>query len=167
MAAIRSVQLGMFQNILLASHGTEGAIAAEDMALRICAAAGHIDHLVVVPEFWRNMTGDDWLNNGATRDRFRDYLDDALRQDIDQQCQRVNQKASDRELTCQHIVLLGEPEESLLHQARTHAYDLIVIGSPRRGGKSGLRSTMLTKKLVHVLETALLIVPHPGQNTLK
>lgn len=157
----------MFQNILLASHGTEGAIAAEDMALRICAAAGHIDHLVVVPEFWRNMTGDDWLNNGATRDRFRDYLDDALRQDIDQQCQRVSQKASDRGLTCQHVVLLGEPEESLLHQARTHTYDLIVIGSPRPGGKPGLRSTMLTKKLAHVLETALLIVPHPRQNTFK
>ncbi|HQU62769.1 MAG: universal stress protein [Nitrosomonas sp.] len=157
----------MFQYILLASHGTEGAIAAEDMALRICTPAGRIDHLVVVPEFWRNMTGDDWLNNGATRDRFRDYLDDTLRQDIDQQCQRVSQKASDRGLTCQHVVLLGEPEKALLRQARTHAYDLIVMGSPRQGGKSGLRSTMLTKKLVHRLETALLIVPHPGQNTLK
>jgi len=157
----------MFQYILLASHGTEGATAAEDMALRICTPAGRIDHLVVVPEFWWNMTGDDWLNNGATRDRFRDYLDDTLRQDIDQQCQRVSQKASDRGLTCQHVVLLGEPEKALLRQARTHAYDLIVMGSPRQGGKSGLRSTMLTKKLVHRLETALLIVPHPGQNTLK
>lgn len=157
----------MFQYILLASHGTEGAIAAEDMALRICTPAGRIDRLVVVPEFWRNMTGDDWLNNGATRDRFRDYLDDTLRQDIDQQCQRVSQKASDRGLTCQHVVLLGEPEKALLRQARTHAYDLIVMGSPRPGGKSGLRSTMLTKKLAHRLETALLIVPHPGQNTLK
>lgn len=157
----------MFQYILLASHGTEGAIAAEDMALRICTPAGRIDHLVVVPEFWWNMTGDDWLNNGATRDRFRDYLDDTLRQDIDQQCQRVSQKASDRGLICQHVVLLGEPEKALLRQARTHAYDLIVMGSPRQGGKSGLRSTMLTKKLVHRLETALLIVPHPGQNTLK
>jgi hypothetical protein len=30
----------MFQYILLASHGTEGAISAENMALRICASAG-------------------------------------------------------------------------------------------------------------------------------
>lgn len=157
----------MFQYILLASHGTEGAIAAENMALRVCTPAGRIDHLVVVPEFWRNMTGDDWLNNGATRDRFRDYLDDTLRQDIDQQRQRVSQKASDRGLTYQHVVLLGEPEETLLHQARMHAYDLIVIGARRPGGKPGLRSMMLTKKLVHTLETALLIVPHPEHGNLK
>ncbi|MCC6922797.1 MAG: universal stress protein [Nitrosomonas sp.] len=157
----------MFQYILLASHGTEGAIVAENMALQVCAPAGRIDHLVVVPEFWRNITGDDWLNNGATRDRFRDYLDDTLRQDIDQQRQRVSQKASDRGLTYQHVVLLGEPEETLLHQARMHAYDLIVIGARRPGGKPGLRSMMLTKKLVHTLETALLIVPHPEHGNLK
>lgn len=157
----------MFQYILLASHGTEGAIAAENMALRVCTPAGRIDHLVVVPEFWRNITGDDWLNNGATRDRFRDYLDDTLRQDIDQQRQRVSQKAFDRGLTYQHVVLLGEPEETLLHQARMHAYDLIVIGARRPGGKPGLRSILLTKKLVHTLETALLIVPHPEHGNLK
>jgi nucleotide-binding universal stress UspA family protein len=155
----------MFQYILLASHGTEGAIAAENMALRICAPAGRIDHLVVVPEFWRDMTGDDWLNNGMTRDQFRDYLENALRQEIDQQCQRVNKETSDRGLVCRHVVLSGKPELVLLRQTRTHAYDLIVMGSPRPGGKPGLRSTMLTEKLVHVLETALLIVPHPEQGT--
>ncbi len=155
----------MFQHILLASHGTEGAIAAENMALQICAANGRINHLIVVPEFWQGMTGDDWLNNGITRDRFRDYLESALHQDIEQQCERVNQKTADRGLTCRHVVLSGKPEQALLRQTETHAYDLVVIGAPRPDSKPGLRSTMLTKKLISTLKTALLIVPHPEQDT--
>ncbi|MBX3638904.1 MAG: universal stress protein [Nitrosomonas sp.] len=155
----------MFQYILLASHGTEGAIAAETMALQVCAANGHIDHLIVVPEFWQSMTGDDWLNNGITRDRFRDYLESALHQDIEQHCKRVNQKMSDRGLACRHVVLSGKPEQVVLRQAGTQIYDLVVIGSPRPDGKPGLRSAMLTKKLICTLKTAVLIAPHPEQDT--
>ncbi len=49
-------------NILLASHGTEGAIAAEKMALSLCEKGARLHHLLVVPTLWEGMTGDDWLN---------------------------------------------------------------------------------------------------------
>jgi len=156
----------MFRHILLASHGTEGAIAAEDMAIQMCAPHGRIDHVIVVPEFWQSMTGDDWLNSGVARDQFRDYLQTALGQEIDQQCARVNNKISSHGLACRSVVLSGKPDQALLHQANAHMYDLIVIGSPRSGGRRGalsLRSTMLTKKIFHNLTVAVLIAPYPMQ----
>lgn len=155
----------MFRHILLASHGTEGAIAAENMAIRVCTPEGSIDHLIIVPEFWQHMTGDDWLNSGTARDQFRDYLQTGLGQEIDQQCVRIQKKVADHTLAYERIILFGNPEKALLHQASNTAYDLIVLGSPRTTGmkeKFSLRSTMLTPKLVQKLQTALLVVPHPG-----
>jgi len=155
----------MFRHILLASHGTNGAIAAENMAIQVCAPEGRIDHLIVVPEFWQNMTGDDWLNSGATRDQFRDYLQTGLGEEIDQQCARIQKKITDRKRTYTRIILFGNPEKALLHQASSTAYDLVVMGSPRKTGikeKFSLRSTMFTPKLAQKLQTALLVVPHPG-----
>ena len=64
----------MSTNVLLASHGTDGAKAAEKMALQVCEKGARLHHLLVVPSFWKGMTGDDWLNNGSTRDNFRRYL---------------------------------------------------------------------------------------------
>jgi len=155
----------MFRHILLASHGTNGAIAAENMAIQVCAPQGRVDHLIVVPEFWQNMTGDDWLNSGTARDQFRDYLQTGLGQEIDQQCERIQKKITDHTRVYERIILFGNPEKALLHQANHTAYDLIVMGSPRKKGmreKFSLRSTMFTQKLAQELQTALLIAPHPG-----
>lgn len=156
----------MFHHILLASHGTEGAVAAETLALQVCAPAGRIDHLIVVPEFWRNMTGDDWLNSGTARDQFRDYLQTALGQEVDQHCRHVAQKAAAQGISCRSVVLFGKPERALPHQAEKNDYDLIVVGSPRPGGKKSafsLRSSMLSKKILHALPAALLIAPYPAR----
>ena len=153
-----------FNHILLASHGTTGAIAAENMAVKVCAQAGTIDHLIVAPEFWQHMTGDDWLNNGATRDQFRAYLQTELGQEVDQQCDRLSQKVASHALNYNRVILFGKPDEALLHYLKKQTYDLLVIGSPRPSnipGLSRLRSTMLTKKMMHVMHTAVLIVPYP------
>ena len=164
--ASESADCNPFKHILLASHGTTGAMAAENMALHVCAKAGTIDHLIVVPEFWQHMTGDDWLNNGATRDQFRAYLQTELEQEVDQQCDRLNQKVAAQALNYNRVILFGKPDDALLHYLTQQTYDLLVIGSPRPGkipGLSGLRSTMLTKKIMHVTRTAVLIVPYPKE----
>ena len=156
----------MFHHILLASHGTEGAQAAETLAIQVCASAGRIDHLIVVPEFWRNMTGDDWLNSGTARNQFRDYLQTALGQEVDQHRQRVAQKTAAQGLSSHSVVLFGKPERALLHQTEKNDYDLIVVGSPRTGGKKSafsLRSSMLDKKILRALPAALLIAPYPAK----
>jgi hypothetical protein len=66
------------QRVLVASHGTDGARAAETLALASCAPGATLHHLYVVPDLWRGMMGDDWLNNVRTRIRFGDYLEGEL-----------------------------------------------------------------------------------------
>ncbi|SFP98696.1 Nucleotide-binding universal stress protein, UspA family [Nitrosomonas cryotolerans] len=151
-----------FGRILLASHGTEGAMAAENKAVSTCTQGGTIDHLIVVPTLWQGMTGDDWLNNGNTRDKFCRYLETELGREVDEHIQRVHQQAQAHALGYNKIITFGEPDESLLYYSKKTLFDLVIIGSPRPPGKKGLRSRMLTQDLIRSLAIPLLIVPYPS-----
>ncbi len=154
----------MSTNVLLASHGTDGAKAAEKMALQVCEKGARLHHLLVVPSFWKGMTGDDWLNNGSTRDTFRRYLEDQLSQEVDQHIERVSEQAKQNKLTYTREVVVGEPEQCLLDACKNGQFDLIVMGSPRPKGKQGLRSTMSVKPLKSAKpDVKLLVVPYPDE----
>ena len=148
-------------HILLASHGTEGAKAAERMALALCDQGAKLHHLLVVPTLWQGMTGDDWLNNGSTRDRFRRYLESELGREADEHCQRVREQAEARDVAYSNELVVGEPDQCLLHTCREHDFELVVMGSPRPKGIKGLRSRMKPEPLTRALSVPLLIVPYP------
>ena len=150
-------------NVLLASHGTEGALAAERMAFIMCGKGSHLHHLIVVPSFWKGSTGDDWLNNGSTRDTFCRYLESELGREVDENFKRVGQAAINREVEYSNDMVTGEPDECLLNTCQQRHYDLVIMGSPRPKGKPGLRSRMITDALTHKLTTPLLIVPYPDE----
>ena len=149
-------------HILLASHGTDGAKAAEQIAIQMCKEGGHVHHLIVVPTFWQGMTGDDWLNNGSTRDRFRRYLEDQLSQEVQEHQARVSEAAEARHLIYTTEVILGEPDECLATASQKEHFDLVVLGSPRPKGKAGLRSRMVTET-TRELPVPLMIVPYPDE----
>lgn len=149
-------------SILLASHGTEGARAAESMAMKLCNKGGQVHHLIVVPTFWQGMTGDDWLNNGVTRDRFRRYLEDQLTAEVHEHQDRVSQSALEHDIHYSTEVILGEPDECLQQIIEKNNYDLVVLGSPRPKGKTGLRSRMVTKSM-RDLAVPCLLVPYPNE----
>lgn len=150
-------------SILLASHGTEGAQAAEQRAIELCNRGGHLHHLIVVPKaLWEGMTGDDWLNNGSTRDTFRRYVEGQLQHEVEEHQARVSDAAKARELTYTSEVIVGEPEESLINTSQKEKYDLLVMGSPRPKGKTGLRSRMLTDS-TRSLPLETVIVPYPDE----
>lgn len=151
------------KNVLLASHGTEGARAAERMAFEICDKGSRLHHLVVVDSLWQGMTGDDWLNNGGIRDNFRRYLENELGQEIDAHCEKLSVEANAHALEYSKEIRVGEPDECLLEASRDSQYDLIIMGSPRPKGKPGLRSRMQTKTLTKSLSVPLLIVPFPNE----
>ena len=149
-------------NILLASHGTDGAQAAEQMAINVCNKGGTIHHLVVVPKaLWQGMTGDDWLNNGSTRNTFRRYLESELEQEVAEHCERISKQAKENEIEYTNEVIVGEPEECLLDVSKKQNYDLIVMGAPRPKGMSGLRSRMSSDTVTRALTTPLMIAPYP------
>lgn len=150
-----------FTHLLVASHGTVGAQAAEREALALCARGGRLSHLIVVPDFWRGMMGDDWLNNAATRDTYGKHVENQLQREVQAHIDRLRREAQARDLGYEFRVVLGKPAECLLEYSRLVAPTLVVIGAPRPRGELGIRSRLHPDKLTGELAAPLLVVPRP------
>ena len=131
------------------------------MACELCRPHTVLHHLIVVPDFWKGMMGDDWLNNAWTRDIYGDYIETQLQNEIDEHIEATAQQAQARELDYRPRVILGKPTECLLQTADAQHADVVVIGSPRPKGVPGYRSRMHTAALVKALKVPLLIAPYP------
>jgi nucleotide-binding universal stress UspA family protein len=149
------------QRILLASHGTPGARAAECVALTLAAPGAALFHLTVVPDFWRGMMGDDWLNNVATREAYCRHVEAQLASEIEHHRRELEPRVSATGATYVARIVLGKPADCLLAYAQETNPHLVVIGAPRRRDLPGLRSRMQTEALVRGLAAPLLVVPNP------
>ena len=152
-----------FEQILVASHNTNGARAAEKLAHTLCAPGAMLHHLYVIPDFWKGMLGDDWLNNAVTQDRFGKYVESQLEKEIEQAQRRMQSETEAGGLQFRFQFRVGRPAEQLTAAAKRLAPGLVVIGSPRPKGMTGLRSRMELEVLARELALPLLIAPHPGQ----
>jgi len=150
-----------YRNVLLASHGTPGAVAAESLALDMCTDDGTLCHLLVIPDLWRGMMGDDWLNNARTRLAFGEYLEGELAGEVGEVQARVSRAAAARGLAYRMELRQGDPGECLVAYARETACDLVVIGAPRPKGTPGLRSRLHLEPLARALSVPLMVAPAP------
>ncbi len=148
-------------SILLASHGTAGAQAAERKVFEIYARDTRVTHLLVVPEFWQYMLGDDWLSSSSTRKQFGDYLEAELDNEVNQHIERIHSQFMRLGVQATHKVVSGSPEKCLINACRESIFDLVVMGSPRPRGMPGLSSRMATKAVSSRLTAPLLQVPYP------
>ena len=151
-----------FETILVASHDTSGARAAERLARKLARPGGTLHYLFVVPDFWKGMRGDDWLNNAVTQDRFGKYLESQLEKEIEAARQRMQDETKSCGLDFHFQFCVGRPAEQLVVTAARLAPELVVIGSPRPKGSPGLRSRMDVELLAQRLGMPLLTAPHPG-----
>lgn len=146
------------KTLLLAHHGTAGALSAETLALEIAVPGQtRIVHLLVVPDFWEGMQGDDWLNNASTRDAFGSYVEGMLEADVKKQLLALEGRCKERGLAYTAVMLQGDPAECMLQTATQESVSMAVIGSPRPKGVSGYRSRMDMEKLVRGLRVPLLV----------
>lgn len=151
----------LYNRVLLASHGTPGARAAEVLALSLCARGGTLHHLLVIPDLWKGMMGDDWLNNVRTRIAFGDYLEGQLGREVADELDRIERDAAAHSLTCHSEVRQGKPADCLLAFCREIDCDAVVIGAPRPRGAPGLRSRLDLEAAVRGLPIPLIIAPYP------
>lgn len=149
------------QRILLASHGTPGARAAESIALALAMPGATLFHLTVVPDFWRGMMGDDWLNNVATREAYCSHIETELGREIERHREDLEPRVLATGARYTARIVLGKPADCLLAYAAESDPQLVVIGSPRRRGMPGLRSRMQVEGLVRGLAAPLLVAPYP------
>ena len=153
--------MATLKHILLASHDSEGARAAEKLAYRFCEPGTVLHHLIVVPEFWKGMQGDDWLNNAATRDDFGRYVESQLEQEIRVHVRRMQRETTKRRIRYRYEIMQGKPTECLLRFAAVTPAKLIVLGSSRPKGRPGLRSRMLDAKIFRSVRVPVVVAPFP------
>lgn len=131
---------------------------AEKLALEIATPGQtRIVHLLVVPDLWEGMQGDDWLNNASTRDTFGNYVEGILEADVKKQLHALEERCVAQGIDYQPRMLQGDPAECLLKTAVQEKVSLVVIGPPRAKGVSGLRSRMDLEKLARGLQVPLMI----------
>jgi len=153
-------------NILLASHGTLGARAAEKLTYDLCLKYKSsfeisLTHLYVIPEFWKNMLADDWLSNVSTHIQFENYLQNELKQEAEDNTKRIRFKLDSLKIDNQPIIKFGEPNKCLINTCLETNFDLVIIGSRRPKSMHGLSSIMNSEKLPQNIPAKLLQVPHP------
>lgn len=148
---------------LLASHGSVGAIAAEQAALRCCQFGEQLDHLYVIPSWWEGMTGDDWLNNGVSRNRFRNYLSEQLWQESQQVIQRMRHLCEKQAIQYSSLLKVGYTDKALQQVALQTDYKKIFIGDHRPKHTDGLYDYMLTASVRKQFATRLNIISHPHE----
>jgi len=148
-------------HILLASHGTPGARAADAVAINLCQPETELFHLTVVPDLWRGMMGDDWLSNASTREVYGKHIESELAREIEEHRRDVEAAIAARGARYQVRTVIGKPAACLIECAAEVRPDLVVIGAPRPRGSPGLRSRMAIADLVKALTAPLLVVPHP------
>src|SRR3970040_1237108 len=119
------------RHILLASHGTDGARAAEKVALALCPPGGTLHHLIIVPDFWKGMMGDDWLNNASTREVYGKYVETQLEDEIHAHLRRMYKPSARRKIRYDYEVVQGKPTECLMARVAKGPVDVVVLGSPR------------------------------------
>ena len=150
------------KKILLASHGTEGARAAEQLAYRLCAPHTRLHHLVVVPDFWKGMMGDDWLNNASTREDYANYIEDQLEAEVRDLIRRLQRETKRRRIRYDFTMMQGKPTDCLTECATQVKADLVVVGAQRPKGREGLRSRIDWDRLLRRLGRPLVVAPFPG-----
>ncbi len=152
------------ENICVASHGTVGARAAEELALKLTGNRKcRIHQLFVVPDFWKGMMGDDWLNNAVTRARFGQYVEDQLAREAADEVARFEKAACDTGAEFSFTVAFGKPAQILIEVCGQENFDSVVIGSPRPKYVDGYSSRMKLDDLARGLKSPLLIAPFPDQ----
>ena len=149
------------QTFLLASHGSRGAMAAEEAVMSACVSDDEIHHLYVIPSWWADMTGDDWLNNGVSRNRFRSHLENELLKESNETINRIKEKCRQKKIYYKLHLHVGSSELTLRNIASKNQYEKIFLGERRPKHVDGVNDKMLTRKNINLLKNNLTIVPHP------
>lgn len=140
--------IGRFDNVLLATDGSEWSAGAERVAIQMCKEQGgrlHILSAISTP----GEAG--WMGKAN---------DQQAEQQTDATIERITQTANDAGVECQgHVRSGNDPYEVIVDAAKDLQVDLVVMG---RKGRRGLARLMLgdaTAKVIGYAPCSVLVVP--------
>ena len=132
---------GMYQNILIATDGSEKNISAVIEGLMIARLTGaHVKAIFVIDT--------KPLYSGVGEESYGDIYD-SFEKDGRQALQSIRELAGD--LTIETFLLSGKPASEIVRFAKEHETDLLIVGTQ---GKSGLGKMILGSVAENVVRTA-------------
>jgi nucleotide-binding universal stress UspA family protein len=119
----------MIRKILVATHGSKGAVEAEQYALDLARTLGAELHaLYVIHRGWGSLVGIEWLHSSERRMEFYRYAESELYRMADSALDKFTQRAAACGVTVTVSVRVGDPGEAIALDARERGSDLIVLG---------------------------------------
>ncbi|MFC6764745.1 universal stress protein [Natrinema soli] len=122
----------MYQEILIATDGSELASVAAEQGLAVAEQLGANVHVLSII--------DDGSHSGGVRDHRRDDFREAV--------ERVADSAAERDVVAETAVRNGRPHREILAYADEHTVDLLVLGTH---GRTGVRRWILGSVATSVL----------------
>ncbi|WP_147820586.1 universal stress protein [Salidesulfovibrio onnuriiensis] len=148
----------MFKKILLATHGTPGAQKAERLAAQWAAQSGaELVVLSIFNEDWQHMTGDDWLNASATRNRFADYVMGEVNAEMDRLVERLDKNLAG--LRPRYRRASGDIAAVLAETAEEEKADVVIMGAYQKKQAPGFKARFENKRLHPMLPCPLVVAP--------
>ncbi|WP_339106394.1 universal stress protein [Haloterrigena salinisoli] len=126
----------MYQNILLATDGSESARQATDHAIELADQLGAKLHLLSVSE------------DGPQATDKQDEMRTDHEAEASQAVEEAERSASSRGVDTSTVVRHGVPQEQIVDVAETNAIDLIVMGTHGREGLDHLVTGSVAEEVV-------------------
>jgi len=156
----------MIGKILVATHGSKGAVEAEQHALDLATTLGAELHaLYVIHKGWGSLVGIEWLHSSETRMDFFRYAEAELYRMADEALGKFAQRAAACGVTATTSVRVGEPGEVLVNEARERGFDLIVLGDVCKGRSEEYKAKINVRKLLRSAHCSVLQVKASTRKT--
>ncbi|MEK6744638.1 MAG: universal stress protein [Nitrospirota bacterium] len=139
----------MIRTILVATHGSKGAVEAERCALDLAATHdAELHALYVIHKGWGSLVGIEWLHSSEKRMDFYRYAEAELYKMADAALGKFVQRAAACGVKVTTSVRVGDPGEVILSEARERGSDLIVIGDACKGRSEEYKAKINVGKLL-------------------
>lgn len=148
----------MIRKILVATHGTEGAVPAELYALHLAKALqAELHGLYVINKDWGSLVGIEWLHSSEKRMDFYHYAESELYRMANTALESFKQRALANEVSVMTSVRVGDPAEAIAEEARAQGADLILIGSASKERSEEYKAKVSLKKLLKSAPCSVLL----------
>jgi len=149
----------MIRKILVATHGSKGAVEAEQYALDLARTLGAELHaLYVIHKGWGSLVGIEWLHSSEKRMEFYRYAEAELYRMADEALGKFAQRAAACGVSVTTSVRVGDPGEAIGDDARERGSDLIVLGDVCKGRSEEYKARINVGKLLRSAPCSVLQV---------
>ncbi|MFD1640526.1 universal stress protein [Halohasta litorea] len=140
----------MYNEILVATDGSDASVVAVDQALAVADRFGATVHLLHVVDLGTEMSGS---AEGAIASQLTDTLDKMATEALD----AAESRAAEAGVPTERVALEGIPHEAIVDYCANHGIDLVVLGSTGRSGITEHLMGSTTDRVARSVEVSVLI----------